>query len=65
MNNIEKAQIIQGKINNLLIHISILEQDISINPELDIDEKPLRIDILNDLKSIKRALESELSALAE
>lgn len=65
MNNMEKATIVQDKINNLLLHVNILEKDILDNPDLDIDGKPLRLDVLNDLKSIKKSLESELSLLTE
>ncbi len=65
MNNMEKAIIIQNKINNLLVHMSVLEKDILDNPDLDIDGKPLRLDVLNDLKSVKKSLESELSLLTE
>jgi hypothetical protein len=65
MNNMEKVIIIQDKINNLLVHMSVLEKDILDNPDLDIDGKPLRLDVLNDLKSIKKSLESELSLLTE
>jgi hypothetical protein len=45
--------------------MSVLEKDILDNPDLDIDGKPLRLDVLNDLKSIKKSLESELSLLTE
>lgn len=60
LNNEEKINIINNMINNINLHISILDQDISLNPDDDVEGKRKRSDVLADLYSRKNALEEEL-----
>lgn len=63
MTNEEKINILTSYINNLNIHISVLETDISDNPNADYPGKPLRQDVLNDFYAKKRALLLEIDGL--
>lgn len=64
IDNQEKINIINNIIDNLDIHISILEQDILLNPDLDIEGKPKRSSILQDLYYKKQSLHNEKDSLA-
>jgi ribosomal protein S15P/S13E len=59
----EKIAILQNKIDNLNIHINVLQEDLEANPQNDVDGKPTRVSILNDFLSKKNILEQELEAL--
>lgn len=63
LNNIEKIEIIQGKINMINLHVSALLEDISREPLGDDPEKPTRQSVLNDILGIINALEIEKTAL--
>lgn len=63
MENIDKLQIINNRISNIMFHIDILEKDILENPDLDIPGKQPRYSVLQDLISKKEALEAELAAI--
>lgn len=63
MNLEEKLEIIDNKISNLEIHISILSQDIDLNPGLDVDGKPTRASILEQFNSNKQALVAQKELL--
>lgn len=63
MENIDKLQIINNRINNIMFHIDILEKDILENPDSDIPGKQPRYSVLQDLISKKEALEAELAAI--
>ena len=63
MENIEKIEIIQNRIDNLDVHIFKLQQDILENPEADIEDKPLRRNVLEGFESRKTALLNEISSL--
>lgn len=59
----EKINIIDNKIDNINIHIEVLEQDIANNPDADIDGKVSRLDVLNDFYAKKSILLQEKEAL--
>jgi len=63
MTNEEKLDFINNKIDNLNIHIGVLEADIYSNPDLDVPGKPLRSEILSNLYIKKQALEDEKETL--
>ena len=63
LNNIEKIEIIHGKINMMNLHVSALVEDISREPLGDDPEKPTRQSVLNDILGIINALEIEKTAL--
>jgi len=65
MNNQEKIDVINSRITNFDFHIDILTTDISINPDADLDGKPIRQDILNDLILSRDALKLELGRLTQ
>ena len=63
MTNEEKIDILSNKIDNFNIHISVLEKDILDNPNIDIEGKPLRQDVLNDFYAMRQAIVEELERL--
>lgn len=63
--NQEKEKVILERIENLNVHISILEKDVQDNPEADVEGKPLRQDVLLDLLGIKAALQETLDSINE
>jgi len=63
LNNIEKIEVIQGKINMMNLHVSALLDDISREPLGDDPEKPTRQSVLNDIISVIDVLEIEKLAL--
>lgn len=65
MNNNEKIEIIKGRIVNLDFHIDILARDILENPDADMDEKPERQDVLDDLILSKEAIKHQLDLLIQ
>jgi beta-N-acetylglucosaminidase len=62
MNNTEKIQILNEKINNYLLTIKLVEQGIIDNPT-EKSEKVTRKESINDLKLIVNALLKELDRL--
>jgi len=63
INNIEKIEIVQSKINMMNLHVSALLDDISREPLGDNPEKPTRQSVLNDIISVIDVLEIEKLAL--
>lgn len=63
MDNLEKKNLINNRIDNMNVHIEVLEADILNNPDSDIDGKTPRSEVLNNFKDIKAALLAELDAL--
>jgi hypothetical protein len=63
INNIEKIEIIQSKINIMNLHVSALREDISREPLGDDPEKPTRQSVLDDIISAIDAMEIEKIAL--
>jgi hypothetical protein len=61
--NKDKIGLLDLKISNLNVHIDTLSNDISINPEADVEGKPTRQHVLNEFQSIKEALLAEKQAL--
>ena len=59
----ENKQVVLDKIENLNVHISVLETDVQDNPDADVEGKPLRQDVLLDLKNVKAALEETLNSI--
>lgn len=59
----EKINIIDNRIDNINIHIEVLEQDIANNPDADIDGKVSRFDVLNDFYAKKSILLQEKETL--
>ena len=63
INNTEKIEIIQSKINMMNLHVSALREDISREPLGDNTEKPTRQSVLDDIISVIDVLEIEKMAL--
>jgi hypothetical protein len=63
MNNVNKIDILDERLNNLQVHIDILTKDILINPESDVEGKPMRQTVLNDFISKKEAILAEKNTL--
>jgi hypothetical protein len=63
INNTEKIEIIQSKINIMNLHVSALREDISREPLGDDPEKPTRQSVLDDIISVIDVLEIEKIAL--
>lgn len=63
INNTDKINIINNRINNFNVHIDILTNDIKDNPDADVEGKLTRQYVLNDFISIKNALISEILVL--
>jgi hypothetical protein len=63
INNLEKIEIIQNKINTMSFHVIALKEDIIASPLGDVPEKPTRQSVLDDILSIIDALEIEKKAL--
>jgi hypothetical protein len=63
INNLEKIEIIQNKINTMSFHVIALREDIINSPLGDIPEKPSRQSVLYDILSIINTLEAEKEAL--
>ena len=59
----EKINIIDNRIDNINIHIEVLEQDIANNPDADVDGKVPRLDVLNYFYAKKSILLQEKEAL--
>jgi hypothetical protein len=59
----ENKQVVLDKIENLNVHISVLETDVQDNPDADVEGKPLRQDVLLDLKNVKAALQEALNSI--
>ena len=59
----EKINIINNRIDNINIHVEILEQDIANNPDADVDGKVSRLNVLNDFYAKKSILLQEKEAL--
>ena len=55
--------LLESKISNLNIHIEVLSNDISTNPDADVEGKPTRQSVLNNLNASKQALLLEKQAL--
>lgn len=64
MDNLEKIQIINQRIDNINVHINILANDINDHPNEDVEGKPTRQSVLNDFMLKKQALLDELNKLA-
>lgn len=56
IDNTDKIDLINARISNLDVHISILSEDILNNPEADIDGKPTRQSVLEEFELKKNAL---------
>jgi len=63
MNNQEKIEIINKRIDSILPHILALENDIFINPYSDIEGKPSRQSVLEEFQLKKQALILEKESL--
>lgn len=63
MTNEEKIDVLNNKIDNFNIHIGVLEKDILDNPNIDVEGKPLRQNVLNDFYAMKQAIVEELERL--
>lgn len=63
INNLEKIEIIQNKINTMSFHVIALREDITNNPLGDMPEKPSRQSVLDDILNIINILEAEKQAL--
>lgn len=63
ISNQEKAQLIQDRIDALLIHVKALEDDILNNPETDHPDKKPKQDVLNEILSSISFLEAERKSL--
>jgi hypothetical protein len=61
--NNDKMVLLESKISNLNIHIEVLSNDISTNPDADVEGKPTRQSVLNNLNASKQALLLEKQAL--
>jgi hypothetical protein len=61
--NNDKIVLLESKISNLNIHIEVLSNDISTNPDADVEGKPTRQSVLNNLNASKQALLLEKQAL--
>ena len=61
--NNDKMVLLESKISNLNIHIEVLSNDISANPDADVEGKPTRQSVLNNLNASKQALLLEKQAL--
>lgn len=61
--NNDKIVLLESKISNLNIHIEVLSNDISTNPNADVEGKPTRQSVLNNLNASKQALLFEKQAL--
>lgn len=59
----DKINLINNRIENMNIHISVLENDIINNPDSDVEGKINRSQILEEFKSIKNSLILELDLL--
>lgn len=63
MTNSEKVKFLQDYIFGINYSIGILENDILENPNADLDGKPTRQSVLDDLKSQKSSLLEEIDGL--
>lgn len=63
INNTDKIEIIQNKINSMNLHATALREDISKEPLGDHPDKPTRQSVLNDILSVIDAMEIEKLAL--
>jgi hypothetical protein len=63
MTNQEKIEFLQDYISGIEYSTSILENDILENPNADLDGKPTRQSVLNDLRSQKESLLEEIDKL--
>ena len=63
INNEDKIVLIDIKISNLDVHISILNQDILDNPEGDVEGKPIRQSVLEEFQLKRNALVMEKETL--
>lgn len=59
----DKINLINNRIENMNIHISVLENDIINNPDSDVEGKINRSQVLEEFKSIKNSLILELDLL--
>jgi hypothetical protein len=59
----EKINIINNRIDNINIHIEILQQDIVNNPDEDVEGKRPRAEVLNDFYLKRSAMLEEREAL--
>lgn len=63
MTNSEKVKFLQDYISGIDYSIGILKNDILENPNADLDGKPTRQSVLDDLKSQKSSLLEEIDGL--
>jgi len=59
----EKINVINNKIDNINIHIEVIEQDIAKNPNDDVEGKRPRAQVLNDFYLKRSAMLKEKEAL--
>lgn len=63
INTEEKINFLNNRVNNLQVHIDILSVDVVEYPEADIEGKPTRQSVLDDILNEKQVLLSEVQAL--
>lgn len=63
INTEEKINFLNNRVNNLQVHIDILSVDVVEYPEADVEGKPTRQSVLDDILNEKQVLLSEVQAL--
>jgi hypothetical protein len=63
INTEEKINFLNNRINNLQVHIDILSANVVEYPEEDVEGKPTRQSVLDDILNEKEVLLSEVQAL--
>jgi hypothetical protein len=59
----EKINFLNNRISNLQVHIDILSVNVVDYPEADVEGKPTRQSVLNNILNEKQVLLSEVQAL--
>lgn len=63
INTEEKINFLNNRITNLQVHIDILSVNVLEYPEADVEGKPTRQSVLDDILNEKQVLLSEVQAL--
>lgn len=61
----EKLEMLYSQLRVFVIHIETIEQDILLNPNSDMAEKPLRNEVLAGFREKKAIIENMIATLTE
>lgn len=65
LTNSEKLAMLHSQLALFVFHIKIIEEDIALNPEADMAEKPLRSEVAAGFREKKAIIENMIATLTQ